>query len=58
LLSQKLKRTDQSGQVTAVYVGFFNRGYYTSILLLGPAKTEESRAEILKSLTLLASPSS
>ena len=58
LLIQKLQRTVRSGQVTAVYIGFFNRGYYTSILLFGPAKTEESRAAILKSLTLIAGPSS
>ncbi len=58
LLSQKLKRTDGSVPVTAVYVGFFNHGYYTSILLFGPADTEESHVAILKSLTLLAAPSS
>lgn len=54
VFTQKLDRKVSSGRETAVYVGFFNRGYYVSILLFGPPNTEESRAAIIKSLNILS----
>jgi hypothetical protein len=54
VFTQKLDRRVSSGRETAFYVGFFNRGYYVSILLFGPPNTEGNRAAIIKSLNILS----
>jgi hypothetical protein len=51
---QKLIREVGSGDETADYIGFFNRGYCVSILLLGPPRPLETRATIIKSLNILS----
>jgi hypothetical protein len=56
ILSQKLGRTAKSGPQLAVFLGFFSRGYFISILHIGPAGTEEDREEILKRLHILQKP--
>jgi hypothetical protein len=52
VFTQKLDRKVSAGRETAVYVGFFNRGYYVSILLFGPPNTEQYRTAIIKSLNI------
>jgi hypothetical protein len=49
VMSQELSK----GPVSAMYLGFFNRGYYVSILLFGPHNPDEHRAAIVKSLIIL-----
>ena len=53
MLSQKVNRKVQTGTETGVYRGFALKGFYISILDLGPVSTETVREGIIKTLHTL-----
>jgi hypothetical protein len=50
VLSQTVRIKSKAGNRSGVYRGFFSRGYYVSVLHLGPQSTEEAREAIVANL--------